>query len=68
MGSGSAIIGLISKKHDVISIPRQEYTNTKHTPIESYHPAVSIMLSYMGKKKKTFGENSCCREVKIDKI
>ena len=35
--------------------------------MEMYHPLVSIMQSYMN-LKKAFGENLCCREVKIDKI
>ena len=60
-GSGSVIllhpkIGLAPQKHDVrISMPRQQYTNTKHISIESYHPVVSIMLRFMD-PKKTFGE------------
>ena len=71
-GSGSVIllrpkIGLAPQKHDVISMPRQQYTNTKDIPIESYHPVVSIMLRHMD-PKKIFGQNLCCREVKIDKI
>ena len=71
-GSGSVIllrpkIGLAPKKHDVISMPRQQYTNTKHIPIESYHLVVSIMPRHMD-PKKIFGQNLCCREVKIDKI
>ena len=71
-GSGSVIllrpkIGLAPQKHDVISMPRQQYTNTKHIPIESYHPVVSIMPRHMD-QKKIFGQNLCCREVKINKI
>ena len=71
-GSGSVILlrpklGLVPPKHDVISMPTQQYTNTKHIPMERYHPVVSIMLSYMN-RKKAFGEKLCCREVKIDKI
>ena len=71
-GSGSVIllrpkIGLASQKHDVISMPRQQYTNTKHIPIESYHLVVSIMPRHMD-PKKIFSQNLCCREVKIDKI
>ena len=55
-GSGSVIvlrpkIGLAPQKHDVISMPRQQYTNTKHIPIESYHSVVSIMLRHMDQKK-----------------
>ena len=50
IGSGSVILfrpkmGLPSPKRDVISMPRQQYTNTKHVSIEWYHPVVSIMLS-----------------------
>ena len=72
MGSGSVIllrpkIGLAPQKHDVISMPRQQYTNTMHIPIESYHPVFSIMLIHVD-QKKPFGQNLCCREVKIDKI
>ena len=71
-GFGSVIllrpkIGLAPQKHDVISMPRQQYTNTKHIPIESYHPVVSIMPRHMD-PKKIFGQNLCCSEVKIDKI
>ena len=48
-GSGSLIllrlkIGLAPQKHCVISMPRQQYTTTKHILIERYHPVVSIML------------------------
>ena len=55
-GSGSVIllrpkIGLAPQKHDVISMQRQQYTNTKHIPIGSYHPVVSIMLRHMDPKK-----------------
>ena len=60
-------MGLVPPKHDVISMQEQQYTNTKHIPMERYHPVVSIMLSYMN-RKKAFGEKLCCREVKIDKI
>ena len=72
IGSGSVIllrpkIGLAPQKHDVISMPIQQYTNTKHIPIESYHPVVSIMPRHMD-PKKIFSQNLCCREVKIDKI
>ena len=45
-------IGYAPQKYDVISMPRQHYTNTKHIPIESYHPVVSIMLRYMDPKIK----------------
>ena len=43
-------IGLAPKKHCVISMPRQQYTNTKHIPIKSYYHVVFIMLRYMDKK------------------
>ena len=59
-------MGLVLPKHDVISIPTQQYTNTEHKPMERYYPVVSIMLSYMN-LKRTFSENLCRREVKIDK-
>ena len=32
-----------------------------------YHPVVSIMLRYLD-QIKTFGENLCCRAVKINKF
>ena len=38
-----------------------------HISIEMYHPVVSIMLIYLD-QIKTFGENLCCRGVKIDKF
>ena len=53
-------------KHDVISMPTQQYTNTNYISLERYHLVVSIMLIYMD-QIKTFGENLCCRGVKIDK-
>ena len=59
-------MGVAPHKHDVISMPTQQRTNTKHISIESYHPVVSIMLRYLD-QIKTFGENLCCRKVKIDK-
>ena len=34
-------------KHDVISMPTQQCTNTKHISKERYHPVVSIMLRYL---------------------
>ena len=58
---------IASRKHDVISMQTQQCTTTKHIPIEQYHPVVSIMLRYLDQIKK-FGENLCCRAVKIDKI
>ena len=70
MGSGSVTllrpkIGYAHQKHDIMCMPRQQYTNTNHIPMESYHPVVSIMLRYMD-QRKTFRENLCCSEVKID--
>ena len=38
-----------------------------HMSIEMYPLVVSIMLIYLD-QIKTFGENLCCRGVKIDKI
>ena len=60
-------MGVAPHKHDVISMPTWQCTNTKHISIERYHPVVSIMLRYLD-QIKTFGENLCCRAVKIDKI
>ena len=60
-------MGVAPHKHDVISMPTQQCTNTKHISIERYHPVVSIMLRYLD-QIKTFGENLWCRKVKIDKI
>ena len=53
--SGNVILlrpkmGLVPSKHDVISMPIQQYTNTELIPMERYHPEVSIMLSYMNQK------------------
>ena len=59
-------MGVAPHKHDVISMPTQKCTNIKHISIERYHPVVSIMLRYLD-QIKTFGENLCCRKVKIDK-
>ena len=60
-------MGVAPHKHDIISMPTQQCTNTKHISIERYNPVVSIMLRYLD-QIKTFGENLCCRAVKIDKI
>ena len=60
-------MGVAPHKHDVISMPTQQCSNTKLISIERYHPVVSIMLIYLD-QIKTFGENLCCRKVKIDKI
>ena len=72
LGCSSVIVlcpkmGVAPHKHDVISMPTQKCTHTKHISIERYHPVVSIMLRYLD-QIKTFGENLCCRKVKIDKI
>ena len=48
-GSGSVILlrpkkmGLVPPKHDLISMPTQQYANKKHIPMERYHPVVSII-------------------------
>ena len=60
-------IGVEPPKHDVISMPTQQYTNTNYISIERSHLVVSIMLRYMD-RIKTFNDNLSCREVKIDKI
>ena len=59
-------MGVALHKHDIISMPIQQCTNTKHISIERYHPVVSIMLRYLY-QIKIFGENLGCRAVKIDK-
>ena len=71
LGCSSVILlrpkmGVESPKHDVISMPTQEYTNTNYISLERYHLVVSIMLRYMD-QFKTFNDNLSCREVKIDK-
>ena len=60
-------MGVAPPKHDVISMPTQQYSNTKYISLERYHLVVSIMLRCMD-QIKTFSENLSCREVKIDKI
>ena len=60
-------MGVASHKQNVRSMQTQQSTHTKHISIERYHPVVSIMLRYLD-QIKTFGENLCCRKVKIDKI
>ena len=60
-------MGVEPPKHDVISMPTQQYTNTNDISLERYHLVVSIMLRYMD-QIKTFNDNLSCREVKIDKI
>ena len=61
-------MGAEPPKHDVISMPTQQYTctNTNYISLERYHLVVSIMLRYMD-QIKTFNDNLSCREVKIDK-
>ena len=60
-------MGVEPPKHDVISMPTQQYTNTNNILLESYHLVVSIMLRYVDQIKTSSG-NLSCREVKIDKI
>ena len=59
--------GVEPPKHDVISMPTQQYTNTNYISLERYHLVVSIMLRYMD-QIKTFNDNLNCPKVKIDKI
>ena len=40
-------IGVEPPKHDVISMPTQQYTNTNYISLERSHLVVSIMLRYM---------------------
>ena len=49
-------------KHDVISMPTQQYTTTNYISLERSHLVVSVM-----DRIKTFNDNLSCREVKIDK-
>ena len=37
-------IGVEPPKHDVISMPTQQYTNTNYISLERFHLVVSIML------------------------
>ena len=60
-------MGVEPPKHDVISMPTQQYTNTNYISLERSHLVVSIMLKYMD-RIKTFIGNLSCRKVKIDKI
>ena len=60
-------MGVAPHKHEVISMSTQQCTHTKHISIERYHPVVSVMLRYLD-QIKTFGENLCCRKVKIDRF
>ena len=71
-GCGGVILlhpkmGVAPPKHDVISMPTQQYTNTRHISLERYHLVVSIKLRYMD-QIKTFSKNFSCRKVKINKI
>ena len=59
-------IGVEPPKHDVISMPTQQYTNTNYILLERSDLVVSIMLRYMD-RIKIFNDNLSCREVKIDK-
>ena len=59
-------IGVEPPKHDVISMPTQQYTNTNYISLERSHLVVSIMLRYMD-RIKTFNDNLSCHEEKIDK-
>ena len=59
-------IGVEPPKHDVISMPTQQYTNTNYISLERSHLVVSIMLRYID-RIKTFNDNLSCREVKINK-
>ena len=59
-------MGVAPHKQNVRSMQTQQCTHTKHISIERYHPVNSIMLRYLD-QIKTFGENLCCRKVKIDK-
>ena len=59
-------MGVEPPKHDVISMPTQQYTNLNHISLERYHLVFSITLIYMD-QIKTFNDNLSCREVKIDK-
>ena len=60
-------MGVEPPKHDVISMPTQQYTNTIYISLKRYYLVVSIMPRDMD-QIKTFNDNSSCREVKIDKI
>ena len=60
-------MGVEPLKHDVISMPTHQFTNTNYISWEKYHLVVSIMLRYMD-QIKTFNDNLSWREAKIDKI
>ena len=60
-------MGVEPPKHDVISMPTQQYANANYKSLERCHLVVSIMLRYMD-QIKTFHDNLSCREVKIDKL
>ena len=59
-------VGVEPPKHDVISMPTQQYTNTNYISLEKSHPVVSIMLRYMD-RINTLNDNLSCRKVKINK-
>ena len=59
-------IGVEPPKHDVISMPTQQYTNTNYISLEKFHLVVSIMLRHID-RIKIFNDNLSCGEVKIDK-
>ena len=44
-------IGVEPPKHDVISMPTQQYTNTNYISLERSHLVVSIMLRYVDRIK-----------------
>ena len=48
-------IGVEPLKHDVISMPTQQYTNTNYISLERSHLVVSIIMRYMD-RIKTFNE------------
>ena len=60
-------MGVEPPKHDVISMPTRQNTNTNYISLERYHLVVYIKLRYMD-QIKTFNDNLNCREVKIEKI
>ena len=49
-------MGVEPPKHDVITMPTQQYTNTNYISLERYHLVVSIMLRHMD-QIKTFNDN-----------
>ena len=57
-------MGVTPTKHEVISMLTKLYTHIKYISLGGYHPAVFIMLRFID-QIRTFGQNMCCREVKI---